>query len=486
MNREICLSTESQEYAKIIFEIIKTFNSDQSWKSLFENDEEFQKLRVDNYPGYIQFSLGSNSLRLDKRENISQDENEFKRLIRLGVFRILADFYEDKSPWGILTGIRPSKIAHRLFEAGFNREDTIKYLINNYELREDKAKLLTEVTENEKKFLAGKAQPNGISIYINIPFCPSKCSYCSFPSVPITRKISLQRYFSTLINEIQETAKIIKKFDLRVQTVYVGGGTPTILDEEQLFLLQKMINDKFLSEETLEYTFEAGRPDTINQKKLEILKAGGVTRISINPQTLFQDTLDLIGRKHSVGDVRRAYDQAVKAGFNNINMDFIIGLPGEDKKIVENNLQLLSTYSPESITLHTLAKKRTADLEKGVVCNLKNDIVQEMMSLYQNYCNNIGYRAYYLYRQKQSAGNLENVGYAISKPCLYNIFMIEERQTILGLGAGASSKIVNQKDFSLENIFNPKDILIYEERMQEKMSVKAELIKKWITSFGNS
>ena len=435
----------------------------------------------------------------------SSDKSVFKRAFYL----MLSDITGEKLPWGTLTGIRPLK----LYENEFNKvrkshekdapeqkliAETEEHMIRDYYISTEKLRLLTETAKRERAALSGRDIEGGFSLYVNIPFCPSTCLYCSFTSNPIDRfSDRIDEYIDGMRRELQileASRKALPGEEFyspisgkQLQTIYIGGGTPTALCAEDLDKLLTMIEEEADLGGLFEYTVEAGRPDSINRDKLRVLKKHHIDRISINPQTMNDRTLELIGRRHSAADVERAFLMAREEGFDNINMDVIMGLPKEDIADVRYTLSKIEELRPESLTVHALAVKRAARLttEGLAYAGLPRagaEEASEMIRLGAECAERLGMKPYYLYRQKNMAGNQENVGYCLpGKENLYNILMMEEKHGVAGIGAGASTKlIVNNTDPELyggnlhrvERHENMKNISIYLERIEEVLEKK--------------
>ncbi len=380
-------------------------------------------------------------------------------------------------PWGNLTGIRPTKIAMTMMEQGKSKEEINAYLREMHLVSEEKTKLAIEIAEREQEILSVLHYENGYSLYVGIPFCPTTCLYCSFTSYPISAwKKRVGEYLSALGREIEETARLFQ--DKILDTVYIGGGTPTSLSAEQLEWLLKKLKDCFDFSTVQEFTVEAGRADSITEEKLRVLYENGVTRISVNPQTMKQETLDLIGRRHTVEQVEEAFRLARRVGFTNINMDMILGLPGETAADVVHTIETIQALAPDELTVHSLAVKRASKLgrwieENGVTAYNNTD---EIMEIAARGAADMGMMPYYLYRQKNMSGNFENVGYAKEeKYGIYNILINEEKQTILALGAGAITKGVFSDD-RIERCENVKDVGQYIERIDEMIERKRRLL----------
>lgn len=360
-----------------------------------------------------------------------------------GIYLTLSSITGKRLPWGMLTGVRPTKPAMNKLKEGFSRDDFIKWYGEEKFVSREKAGSAYDIAKTELEILEA-AEPEGkwqdtCSIYAGIPFCPSICSYCSFSLGRISdHEDKVDAYVDALVRELAGTAEICR--NKRISTVYIGGGTPTSLSPFQLERLLLAVNRFFPSAELSEFTVEAGRPDSITKEKLEVIKAGGVSRISINPQTMQQKTLDAVGREHSVREVYEAFDAAREAGFDNINMDLIAGLPGETAADMEDTLDKVLALQPESLTVHALAIKRRAAMESQYV---PGEEIYRMIDAAAQAASDAGLHPYYLYRQKSIAGNFENVGYAkTGKEGLYNILAMEEVQSIFAVGAGTDTKVV--------------------------------------------
>ena len=403
---------------------------------------------------------------------------EAKNLIKRTLDRLVSAEEKRELPWGTLTGIRPSKIAMTKLMDGFDAADVSGYMKETYFTSDEKIALATEVAKRELSLLKTIDYENGYSLYVGIPFCPTTCLYCSFTSFPIGLwKGKTHLYLEALFKELDYVAERMEGKTL--DTVYIGGGTPTSLQAEELEEILCKLERTFPIEKVKEFTVEAGRPDSITEGKLRVLRNHGITRISINPQTMKQETLDLIGRFHSVEMVKEKFLLARELGFDNINMDLIVGLPNEDIKDVENTMEQLKNLSPDSITVHSLAIKRSARLstQKEQYGNLKIVNTQDMIDMTARYAKEMGMNPYYLYRQKNMAGNFENVGYAVpGKECIYNILIMEEKQTIMACGAGTTTKVLYPAENRLERAENVKDVEQYIDRIDEMLLRKERLI----------
>jgi oxygen-independent coproporphyrinogen-3 oxidase len=393
---------------------------------------------------------------------VYEEKNQVKLLVKLAMFRVLVEYTGKKPPWGILTGIRPTKVVHRLLDDGWPKERIQRHLVEDYELDAEKADLLLEVTGRHRRYLPDTETAHRlISIYVGIPFCPTRCAYCSFPAYPMEKWGHLtEDFLAALLLEIKALGDRSGKLGFKVQTVYIGGGTPTSLNADQMERLLVAVRGSFVSDSTAEFTLEAGRPDTITAEKMQLAKHYGVNRISVNPQSMNPDTLGAIGRSHDAEEIMTAMKAARAAGFDFINMDLIAGLPGETPADFGHTLKIVAGLKPENLTVHTLAVKRASSIKEnfGQYRLPGDDEVREMLDLAQKAAVAMDMHPYYLYRQKQMVGLLENVGYAREgHDCIYNVQVIEERQTVLALGAGAGSKFIRPGDWTLESFYNPKD-----------------------------
>lgn len=419
------------------------------------------------------FSGKEDELRQTAEVPSGTGRKEVKNILKRLLYRMLSAYTGKELPWGNLTGIRPTKIPMALLEKGWKNPEIAAYMRDTYYTSKEKTALAVMIANRERHILKDINFKNGYSLYVGIPFCPSICLYCSFSSSPLHLwKDKVDAYLDALCREIDETSEMFAQKELN--TVYIGGGTPTTLEPYQMERLLTRLEERFCFDRLKEFTVEAGRPDSITREKLEVLRAHGISRISINPQTMNQKTLDLIGRRHTVEETVKAFELARELGFDNINMDLIVGLPGEDKNEVEHTMKELAKLEPDSVTVHSLAVKRAARLrlfkeEHREMTMINNARIMDMTAAY---AQESGMYPYYLYRQKNMAGNFENVGYAKEgKAGIYNILIMEEVQSILALGAGASTKLVWAKD-RIERVENVKDIKNYIERIDEMIERK--------------
>ena len=427
----------------------------------------------------IKWTIGNEKLYARDFHVDFADRKETKNTLKQNLYALLKEGTDRELPWGTLTGIRPTKIPMKLIEEGQTDAEIFRYMKETYFATDEKIQLSIDIAKRERELLSKIDYENGYSLYIGIPFCPSTCLYCSFTSYPLSMwKNRVDEYLDALEKEIVFTAT--KFYHKKLNSIYIGGGTPTTLNAQQLDRLIRKIKCSFDLQHCVEFTIEAGRPDSITKEKLEVLKKHGIVdRISINPQTMKQETLDLIGRHHTVEQIKESFAIAREVGFDNINMDLIMGLPGENFEDVRNTMEELKKMEPENITIHSLAIKRAARLNmfKDNYKDMQMINTQEHMDLCAEYCKEMGLLPYYLYRQKGMAGNMENVGYAKEgKAGVYNILIMEEKQTIVALGAGASTKKV-YPDGVIERCENVKDVGHYIARIDEMIDRKRKFFE---------
>lgn len=436
-------------------------------------DREYRDFKKD-----IKTSYASTS---GNQEYIDTSKNAVKKVI----YQALTQKIGKELPWGNLTGIRPTRIAMNLVEKGRTDEQIAKFMKDTYFVSDEKIALSCKIARREKEILKNIDYENGYSLYIGIPFCPTTCLYCSFTSYPIgAYKKVVDDYISCLEKEIDYVAEDFK--GKPIDTIYIGGGTPTTLEPHQLERLIGYLNKKLDLSHVKEFTVESGRPDSITREKLAVMKRMGVNRISVNPQTMRDETLRLIGRMHTVAQLVEAFKMAREEGFDNINMDIILGLPGETAEDVRYTIEEIKKLDPDDLTVHSLAIKRGSKLaevlhEKELKGELKVPILEsinnteEMMAIASQGAADMGLEPYYLYRQKNISGNFENTGYARKgKAGIYNILINEEVQSIVALGAGTVTKRVFGNG-RIERCDNVKDISLYMSKIDEMIQRKKEL-----------
>lgn len=421
-----------------------------------ESDGELIKGRADLSYGGAEAS-GTSEVHAGDFDESWDRVRRGQHAIKTAIFKAVRGVTNQHCPWGSLSGMRPTKLARSFLEEGKSTAEVTDLFKDRYYLEPARAKLLVEAATNGIKATEG-FKDGDISLYVGIPFCPSRCSYCSFVSHDIGRSADMiEPYLDVLAEEIKIKGGLVRDLGLSVKTIYIGGGTPTALSAAQLERLLAQVADSFSLSGLLEYTVEAGRPDTISREKMEVIKAGGADRISINPQSMDQTVLDLCRRPHSPEDIVKANEIARSVGFKSINMDIIAGLPGDSKEGFRRTLEEVLRMSPENITVHTLALKRGADMAAEAVQSPKAADVLEMLDFSIELLYNNGHIPYYLYRQKYMAASLENTGW--TRPgyeSLYNICIMEEFQTILSAGAGGITKIVSPKAGRIQRYANNK------------------------------
>lgn len=400
--------------------------------------------------------------------------------VKTALYRLFHRATGKDLPWGTLTGVRPTKIALEKIEQGKGPAEIIEHFQTTYHCTRQKAEICTKVAEYEYEILKGIEYEDQYSLYIGIPFCPSTCLYCSFTSYPIASYRSrVDEYLDAVIKELDFVNRTYSH--KKLISIYIGGGTPTSMDAAQLERLLKSIRERFDFSHVREFTVEAGRPDSITREKLEVLLKCGVTRISINPQTMNQETLNLIGRAHTVEQTIRAFELAREVGHQNINMDMIVGLPGEDIRHVERTLDQIYQLKPDSLTVHSLAVKRAANLniQMEKYRSMIKGATNEMLERVDEYAGKLGLSPYYLYRQKNIPGNLENIGYSKSGlECIYNILIMEEKQDIIAVGAGASSKFIfKDRAMRIQRAENVKNVDQYISRVDEMIKRKQKMME---------
>ena len=508
---KICILFENRDFEHDIYELIRAFYPGSEVRCLYPEPggiskdpdaELFFKVRLRDVSYEILYREGTSSWQQVQIHNAGQSDitvgdallccqekerrlllrRENKDRIKQELYRLLRGMSGRDLPWGSLTGIRPVKLAMAMLEEGNSPEEAKTLFREKYQTRPEKADLAVRIAQTEQRLLEKVDTRAGWSLYVGVPFCPSICLYCSFSSYPL--KVWEKRvgeYLDALVYEIRRTSEMMERTGRHLQSVYIGGGTPTTLEPDDLERLLSTLGEVFDCGSLLEFTVEAGRPDSITAEKLHTLRRFPVTRISVNPQTMNQTTLDLIGRRHTVEQTVQAYRMAREAGFDNINMDLIIGLPGENKEMVQHTLDEIRLLEPDSLTVHTLALKRAARLNlfKEEYRELTFENSQQIMDLAAGAASRMDMEPYYLYRQKNMNGNFENVGYAkVDKEGIYNILIMEEKQPVIAVGAGGASKLVYEEGKRLERVENVKDVSGYISRIDEMLRRKAPYIEQ--------
>lgn len=480
----IAVKLNQPEFEYDIHSLIKAFFPEENVSVTAE-----EKRYDEEISGYMEIDYKQDSIHMEwkqekegkilQADDISvdfSDRKETKNQLKQGLYQLLSALTGKKLPWGTLTGIRPTKIPMKLLEEGKSKDDIKTYMEDTYFASEEKIDLSIEIAERELEILKKIDYENGYSLYIGIPFCPTTCLYCSFTSFPLVSwKQKVDRYLDALEKELDYVA--VKFAGKHLNSIYIGGGTPTTLEPYQLDRLIRKIRCSFDLSDCQEFTVEAGRPDSITREKLETLKKWDITRISINPQTMKDETLKIIGRRHTVAQTVESFELARELGFDDINMDLIMGLPEESLEDVKDTLEQVKALRPDNLTVHSLALKRAARLNmfKEDYKDYKMVNTTEHMNLTAEYAKEMGLEPYYLYRQKSMAGNLENVGYASpGKAGIYNILIMEEKQTIVACGAGTVTKRV-YGDGRIDRCDNVKDVKLYMEKIDEMIRRKQQL-----------
>ena len=434
--RSMCISHDVSEGGRVISKIVL--------KSLDGNEERYVR---------------EGCARPDERLGAG-----IHRLMKHNLYRIFCEELGKKTaPWGIMYGVRPTKIVHRLIDMGLGHDEIIERLKSDYLVSSERASRITDIAFLQRPFLA-QSDERTISIYAGIPFCLSRCLYCSFPANVIPGRGKLEKFFRIWKRDLDAVVAAVRKYHFRVQNIYIGGGTPTSLPDDLFIRMLELIHDAFYSDSVVEFTVEAGRPDSMSQAKIDAMMRMNVTRVSVNPQTMQERTLARIGRSHTPGQIVDMFHALRKAGIPHINMDLIVGLPGETDADIADTMEKILPLGPDDVTLHALALKKGSRLKMHLAdYELPDDaMAQRMFDTAMKYVESFGFHPYYLYRQGYMAGSLENVGCCkTGAEGMYNIQIMEEHQTVLGIGAAASSKIVNFRTGRLKSSFNAKDLTTY-------------------------
>lgn len=419
-----------------------------------------------------------NLVGLSEKEQFKQVKNVVLRVF----LSVLQEYTNIVQKWGVLTGIRPTKLLHMKLQAGKTKEEAHQELKEQYLITDDKIQLMQDIVDRQLAAVPDLHELSGeVSIYIGIPFCPTKCAYCTFPAYAINgRQGSVNSFLGGLHYEMREIGKWLKENNIKITTVYYGGGTPTSITAEEMDMLYEEMYESFPDVKNIrEITVEAGRPDTITADKLKVLQKWNIDRISVNPQSYTQETLKAIGRHHTVEETVEKFHLSREMNMNNINMDLIIGLPNEGVTEFSHTLKESQKLLPESLTVHTLSFKRASEMTQNKRKYKVADRyeISQMMDMATEWTKENGYKPYYLYRQKNILGNLENVGYAFpGQESIYNIMIMEEKQTIIGLGCGASSKFVHPKTGVITRFANPKDPKSYNDGFKHYTEEKIKIL----------
>ncbi len=489
----IDIKITGEDYEQDIRPLVKSFFPEEDIRIPQEEEEPAEKvLTLRLAPEEFELWLRDGEKEYSAKEDFSvllpevyknegtPDRRMYRNYLHRSLYGMLSEATGKTLPWGTLTGIRPTKQALERLVQKESKESIANYFKTEYLCSGEKTDLCIRVAEKERELLTGIEDKDSYSIYIGIPFCPSICLYCSFSSYSLGQyKDYVEPYLEALFKEIEYAGTCFP--GKKLVSIYIGGGTPTTLSADQLRRLLKKVKETFDFTYLREWTVEAGRPDSITMDKLQVLKEEGVSRISINPQSMQQKTLDIIGRKHTTEQIREAFAMARECGHDNINMDLIIGLTGETAEDVRGTLTEIEKLSPDSLTVHTLAVKRAARLnaEMDRYRELRSREAVEMMQACQRFTKEQGYEPYYLYRQKNMAENLENIGYARpGKEGLYNVLIMEEHHTILALGSGGSTKFNFAGTGRLERVENVKSVKDYIERIDEMIQRKKTFLEE--------
>lgn len=487
-------------YAKAVNEAMALFHFSREATGAYQiSDEHTVHIKVQVFPKGTEFAVITTVLypgkdkvgclikrRLTKVVGDAPD-TVIKRLIRLNLlYQMRRVTGLNPGPWGILRGVRPTKIIHRLLDKGLQGKVVIEKVQEDYGISSEKATLITNIALRQRPFLGSSYPEKVVSLYIGIPFCPSRCLYCSFPAFALPETGHVEVFLQALWEDMNAVATLIDQYNLKVETIYLGGGTPTSLSSAHFERLLHEIKTRFITQHVVEFTVEAGRPDSIDDAKVSTIASSGVTRVSVNPQTMQQNTLNRIGRKHTVQDIIDIFGKFRQAGLGTINMDVIAGLPGETEADMEDTMSKIAILKPDNVTVHTLALKRGSLLRSGGIdYSLPDETTTAgMVSIAAAFADQMELKPYYLYRQKYMTGNHENVGYArVGQECLYNIKIMEERQTIIGIGPAAGTKAVDPRTLRLESCYNAKDVSSYLKNLTHYVTERRRLLKNLFESY---
>ena len=478
---------DTEVIKKITREVLTLFKIDD--ELLIEND-------LTNGIVTTQLTIGGKIfIKSDSINPLEREGAEIHRLVKKNLYEIFIDnFGKEPAPYGIMHGVRPTKIIHRWIRNNVecrmqNAEFLIERIKSDYLVSDEKARLLTEVALKQIPILKTSDEKT-ISVYVGIPFCVTRCLYCSFPSNVLPNDKKISEFMTALKKDIESARNLIDRYNFKVQNIYIGGGTPTALPNIFFAQMMKMIFESFYQKSTIEFTVECGRPDTINFEKIAVMNQCKVNRVSVNPQTMRQRTLDLIGRRHSPSDIINAFNDLRSNGDWLINMDLILGLPGESVDDVKFSIEEVLKLKPDDITIHALALKRGSRLQMNLADDLidlnklklpSDQIVRDMAIIAEKMIREKNYKPYYLYRQGYMSGQIENVGYCLDgAEGIYNVQIMDERQTIIGVGGAATTKIVDFKNNCLQSVFNAKDLITYIRDVDIYIRKRDDLLEKII------
>ncbi len=466
--------------------VTKLFLPFERFKFLYddENTPEGDHIIMSAGSGSFSLKVSLNGISLCSEIPDSGEKGKNETALCRELFKFLSKITGIVPKWGCLTGIRPVRKVKPLLDKGLSDEHIISMLGEEYFLSREKAELALDICKNQKQAM-DRLRENSFSLYINIPFCPTRCAYCSFVSCSVKEAGAelIPAYTEKLCRELEITAEAADKMGLSLDTIYVGGGTPTAIPAENLKKILEKAAECFNLSGAAEYTVEAGRADTITEEKLSVIKAAGAKRISVNPQSMSDKVLEAIGRKHTAAEVRESFLLARKMGFENINMDVIAGLPADTPESFKRTLEEVAELDPESVTVHTLTLKRSADLfnrSEEIKRTVSAEETDEMVTCGRKFLTERGYSPYYLYRQKNTVGNLENTGYSKKGcECLYNIYIMDESQTIFAAGAGSSTKLVYPNSGLIERVMDRKYPFEYIRDFDAIMERKKKAFRKF-------
>ncbi|MBR2143744.1 coproporphyrinogen dehydrogenase HemZ [Anaerovibrio sp.] len=486
--RKFTLNSEDQVVVKVVREILNLFKIETGCEADFDWEELniVNTIRPDVLPivETVIDMTGTDGRKIHLVQEAEGRADEryaagMHRLIKLNLYQLFRrEFGFSPAPWGILHGVRPTKIVHRLLDSGLSRDEVAERLCHDYEASNEKAATITDMAIRQKPFLA-RSDNKTISIYVGIPFCLSRCLYCSFPANILPDQAGLDQFMAVFNKDLMAVKQAVRDYGFKVQSIYVGGGTPTSLPDKYFRDMLTNVWSAFYGADTVEFTVEAGRPDSMSEDKIRTMVDMNVTRVSVNPQTMQQRTLKRIGRNHTPEAIIEMFYNLRQAGIPEINMDLIIGLPGEGVADVRDTMEKIIALGPDDITLHSLALKRGSVLKLNLADYElpEDDTCREMFKTAMDYIYKAGLKPYYLYRQGYMSGQLENVGCCrAGAESMYNIQIMEERQTILGIGGAATSKVVNFHTNRLKSSFNAKDLITYLRDIDIYIDKRAKLI----------
>ena len=444
----------------------------------FDDSDERIEITIEYFKGLGQQRTFTQSQQVHKGIAPNDRKRIIKNDIKLMLYQVLEKLTGRSLDWGALTGIRPTKIVHGLLDKGLDNDEILKNLYEDYRVSTEKARLLLDIAQVQQPYFKNN-HPNKISVYINIPICTTKCLFCSFPSATIDRCAHLvDDYILALEKEMAAMSPLAQEKGFEIETVYIGGGTPTSLNASQLERVLMAIKKYWGQYDWKEYTVEGGRPDTMDEDKLRLLKDYDVSRISINPQSMNDKTLEAIGRSHNTDQIAHCFNMAREIGFDSINMDVIVGLPGEGIEEAHHTMRGIKELSPDNFTVHTLAVKKASRLKESIddYDFTDEEIALGMMEIFYDGAYAMGMRPYYLYRQKYMLGNMENIGFALpAKESIYNMQIMEDQQTIWAFGAAAMTKVCYPWEGRIERAPNVKNIEEYIKRVDEMVERKIKL-----------